>query len=875
MSSSSSVYDGGLKNDAVVTEKIPNGEKAVKLDHLSQVEYFSDGSLSEQDLEIIASHIDDYTVEEAKNIITEAIAYHDGDSSLSTTYYNHLLCLVKGPYGDQSRDEWEALLKFDAFLIHDWSIYPMVRSITRPIDEEEFDNYENIRVYIISILWSCAGSVLATFFSVRFPAIQLNSITVQILIAYTGKIFRFIPDFSFPVGFGRRIHFGGGAWNFKEQMLATCGMGVGNTSPYAQNAIVAMANDHFYGFEDAKGNFGFSIMLTLSSNLMGFGLAGLFRVFLIYPTRMIWYGVLPTIKLSRALLQPEERENINGWRLKGGEFFWLFSVIWFAWYWITDFVFVFLGYFDWVAWIAHKDNDMVSICSVVSGLGFNPIPTFDWSIITPIAMINPFFSTASLLLGMVISSFILIGIFYTNISWSSYLPINTNTLFANDGKPFNVSMVLNKEHKLDEAKYQDYSMPFWSAGNLVVYGAFFAMYPAMIMYSLLNYMDVLTYSFKIMAKTILHPGKTLGSFNDRFTRAQRKYKEVPEWWYLLFLLICVGIGIATVEHYKFSNTPVWTIFFAIGLSAVFMVPSGVLYATTNNQILINVLYELIIGLTLEGNGTALMISKVYATNFMVDTEAFVSNLKTAHYTGIAPRAMFRLQILNCVANSFVQSGLMVWQTSENSIPDMCSLNNSQKFTCQNQRTYFNAAVQWGTIGPRRVLRDLYPRMRWCFLLGTLFPIPFWLIRHFGLMVSRKQGWGDAIEGGSKLRNSKFVRSLYSLEWMMSINELVVLSGALSWAPTNFMYYWPWIYVGLFFQVYLPKYYPRWWQKYNYLLYASITVGYNYSALVMFFATSYHHVATIDWWGNDTGVSLKALPRLSPPANGTFGPTSWS
>nr|UJH94541.1 Opt2.2 [Starmerella bombicola] len=873
MSSTSSILDGAVKSDTVVSEKVRSGEKAVNLDHLHQVEHFSDGSFSENDLEIIASHIDDYTIEEAREIITEAIAYHDGDSSVSVTYYNHLLRLVQGPYGDQSADEWEALLKFDAFLIHDWSIYPMVRAVTRPIDEEEYENYENIRVYLVSIIWSCAGSVLATFFNVRFPSISLSSIAVQILIAYTGKLLRYIPDFSFPIGFGRRVHFGGGVWNFKEQMLATCGMGVGNTFPYSQYAIIAMANDNFYGFDDAKSNFGFNIMLTLSSNLMGFGLAGLFRVFLVYPSRMIWYGVLPTIKLSRSLLQPEERENINGWRLKDAEFFWLFSFIWFGWYWITDFVFEFLGYFDWVAWISHKDNDMLSICSVTSGVGINPIPTFDWSIVTPIAMVSPFFSTASMLVGMVISSFILIGIFYTNISWTSYLPINTNTLFANTGKAFNVSRILDSKHNLDEEKYQNYSMPFWSAGNLVSYGSFFALYPAMIMYSLLNHLDILSYSMKILAKTLLHPGKTLNSFNDRYTRAQRKYKEVPEWWYIVFLLICVGIGIATVEHYKFTGTPVWTIFFAIGLSAIFMVPSGVLYATTNNEIVINVLYELIIGLTVEGNGTALMISKVYATNFMSDTESFVSNLKTAHYLGIAPRAMFRLQIVSCIANSFVQSGLMVWQTGD-SIPNMCNTDNTQKFTCQNQRTYFNAAVQWGTIGPKRVLRDLYPRMRWCFLLGALFPVPFWLVRRFGLKTAREKGWGNIKEGGSKLRNSSIVRFMFSLEWMMSMNELVVLSGGVNWAPYNFMYYWPYLYIGFFFQVYLPKYYPRWWRKYNYLLYAAITVGYSYSALIMFFATSYHHIASIDWWGNDAAISLSAGPRLPVPASGTFGPKSW-
>lgn len=48
-------------------------------------------------------------------------------------------------------------------------------------------------------------------------------------------------------------------------------------------------------------NFLYQILLALAMNLMGFGLAGLSRRFLVYPAFCIWPKSLVTIALNRAL----------------------------------------------------------------------------------------------------------------------------------------------------------------------------------------------------------------------------------------------------------------------------------------------------------------------------------------------------------------------------------------------------------------------------------------------------------------------------------------------------------------------------------------------------------------------------------------------
>lgn len=862
MSSTSSVESE--KKRTVVKEGSDDAEK-YDLDYV--------GQFDEEQLTIINEHIDDRSIDECLVLLRQALADHYNDPSLSLSYYNALKDLVSGRAYDESEEDWEYRIKFETFLIFDWSIYPAVRSVTRPYEELDEGPCETIRAYLIMIFYSCAGSALATFFSPRYPSISIGPMALMMLMSWTGKLFSYIPGFSFPIGFGRRVHFGNGKWTYKEQMLSSCAMSMGDSSSYAQYAIIAMANPYFYNFEEAQGDFGFSIMLTLTSNLMGAGLSGIFRTFLVYPVQLVNWGQLPQLRFCRALVLPETKENINGWTIPAIWVFWITGIIFFCWYWITDFVIQFFSIFDWMCWINPNDPHLITITSMnQEAMGYTPFGTMDPTIAGLGSMITPFYSIFLSWFGMMLSGLVIIGMFYQNTSYTAYIPINDPSLHDRFGASYNVSMILNNKQLLDPEKFLDYSLPYWSAASLVSYGAFFSFYPAIIVYSLLEYSHLIWRGLKIFAKILTRRGEGLQMFNDRFSRAQRKYKEVPEWWYIFLLVASIGVGIATVEHYSFTRTPVWTIFFGIGLSAVFMVPCGILAAVTNTGIEINVLFELVIGLILPGNGNALMISKVYATNFMTETNGFVSNLKLGHYANIPPRAMFRMQIISLICNSFVQAGLSTWQSTPNGIHNMCSMDNfyTNKFICTGTRTYFNAAVQWGTIGPKRILRDLYPAMRYTFLFGALYPIPFWFARHFVLAYTRRHGWGELKQDAGKIRNSKLLRSIISLEWVVNFNEMLILSGAISWGGTPLGWITPTVYTGILFGWYLPRYFPKWWAKYNYLIYAGQSVGLSISGIILFFAVQYKNIPDWTWWGNDTGISLAPEPLLPPPADG-FGP----
>lgn len=122
-----------------------------------------------------------------------------------------------------------------------------------------------------------------------------------------------------------------------------------------------------------------------------------------------------------------------------------------------------------MTWIAPNNTTLTAICGTVQGLGFNPIPTFDWNMFAGGALTMPVFSLATQLIGMVFSGFMIIIFWWTNAYNTAYLPINSNRTFDNTGKKYKVAKVLDDRGQLDFAKYNTYSEPWMGAGNLTVY----------------------------------------------------------------------------------------------------------------------------------------------------------------------------------------------------------------------------------------------------------------------------------------------------------------------------------------------------------------------------------------------------------------------
>lgn len=93
-------------------------------------------------------------------------------------------------------------------------------------------------------------------------------------------------------------------------------------------------------------------------------------------------------------------------------------------------------------------------------------------ILTCFSFINTIFAMGNNYLGTLLAGVVVIpAVYYSNMYYTGYLPINSSRLFTNTGEEYSVEQVLTN-NILDNDKYQQYSPPYYTAANLVVYGAF-------------------------------------------------------------------------------------------------------------------------------------------------------------------------------------------------------------------------------------------------------------------------------------------------------------------------------------------------------------------------------------------------------------------
>lgn len=71
------------------------------------------------------------------------------------------------------------------------------------------------------------------------------------------------------------------------------------------------------------------------------------------------------------------------------------------------------------------------------------------------------------------------------------------------------------------------------------------------------------------------------STEDVHNRLMKKYKRVPQWWFLTILISAIGLASLSCEGFgKQLQLPYWGILLACLLALIFILPVGVLQATT-------------------------------------------------------------------------------------------------------------------------------------------------------------------------------------------------------------------------------------------------------------------------------------------------------
>jgi OPT family small oligopeptide transporter len=658
-------------------------------------------------------------------------------------------------------------------------------------------------MWALGIIFSCLLSFVNQFFWYRQNALTLSPLVVQLLSYPLGKLMeKVIPTSKF---------FNPGPFNMKEHVLITTMANCSFSTAYAVDIITIQRL--WYGQNLGWGG---GILLIWTTQCLGYGMAGILRPFLVYPSAMVWPSNLANISLFRSFHQPDS--NWSGpSRIRW--FSYCFTAM-FIYYWLPGYFFQILTFFSWACWIKPSNRVLAQLTGSYTGLGMLAV-SFDWATITSYLqspLVVPLFAILNIGAGFVIIAWIIVpALYYGNVWDAQKFPIISSTLFNRDGEVWDNSLVLDKNNILDPELYAEYGPLRMTSFFALTYGIGFA-----------GVTSILTHTALYHGKDIIRQFKNARSEKneDIHHKLMRVYPEVPNWWYFAIFIISFGVSFAVCYCWPIG-LPWYYLILAIAISALFVLPIGLIQAVTNQQPGLNVITEFIIGYALPGHPIANVTFKTYGYISMAQCLTFIGDLKLGHYTKIPPKAMFWVQLVGTAIAGVVNLATATWLMD--TVENICT-KDAYPFTCPSARTFYSASVIWGAIGPQRMFgpESPYNAMLWFFLIGLLLPIPFWLL-------SKR----------------------YPNSWVKYIHLPLIFNSTGMMPPAVPLNFSMWFAAGFIFMFYIHRYHNDWWVKYNYITSAAFDSGVAISGIVIFGVVTGSDW-TPAWWGNGGWDEFGAL-----------------
>lgn len=304
------------------------------------------------------------------------------------------------------------IIEADSLFSED-SPYEEVRAAVRNTDGGEVAC--TVRAWILGMIFVTLGSGLNMLLSMRSPMVNFPALVVVLLVYPVGSLWaKIMPTRVFKT-FGQEWTLNTGPFTIKEHVVVTIMSNVSISYAYSTDALLALQGKPFYNL---NLGWGFSLMFTLSSQLIGISLSGMFRRFLIYPAAMMWPSQFSYTSLFYALHDKSKSDGTqsNGWVISRYRYFFIVMSGMFCYYWIPGVVWQGLSVFAFVTWIKPENPVLNQLFGGFTGLSFIPL-TFDWTYVSAYLqdpLLAPTYAHVNTLIGLV--CFVLIpcvGMAYT------------------------------------------------------------------------------------------------------------------------------------------------------------------------------------------------------------------------------------------------------------------------------------------------------------------------------------------------------------------------------------------------------------------------------------------------------------------------------
>ncbi|KAI6262912.1 hypothetical protein ACKVWC_007736 [Pyricularia oryzae] len=702
--------------------------------------------------------------------------------------------------------------------------YP-VKLVAKTVDlHNDFDEpILTFRFWILSTFWVVCGCGISSMYYFKPYSAILTSYAVQLLSWGMGDAMaKYLPNWGFTVR-GKRYSLNPGPWNAKEHGLIVVAYWGSCYTAWGLGPLSAL--EMHYG---RRIHAGWGIMFLLTTQMIGYGLAGIFRDILVRPPKLFYPSTLPNVALFNAM---HKNPSVTRKSLK---FFTYVAVATFVWQWVPGVMFPMLGSLPLLCYMAHGQWKGWAMGSGYYGFGMLDI-TLDWNYAGFfLPLYTPLWSTASQVLGAVLTCWFIYPIMYfgNSLDALNYPPMSSGT-FDTTGARYNVSRVLNSDYTLDQAAMDAYSEPRWSPSYAMYFFWGFAASTGALLYAVLWYGKE-----SYIAVMDSWKGRD-NDCNDPYLRLMSRCPRVPHWWYLTLLAVCFALSLGTI-YGAGLGLPWWGFVLIVVVSTICTFPNGILWGVANIQVGMAFLSELLAGAMFPGNPSAVLTCMVYGRQILSQNLNLISDYKFGFYMKIPEKEMFIGQVWGTLLGPFINYGVMRVIIDEIGVDVLTGVVKSESWLALKTRNFYSLSVLWGILGPKVFFSSGsdYAWIYWAFLIGPALVLMVYIVHRW--------------------------RPSWDMEKMC--NPVVIMHGA-TWFPvyqtTNLMTS---ALVAFFFMGYMLRYRPVWFRKYNYLLGVGLDCGTQLCQTVIMLGLDLSGSKFPNWWGKDLEYVERCFPPADLPAN---------
>ncbi|KAI9019269.1 OPT family small oligopeptide transporter [Phycomyces nitens] len=582
-------------------------------------------------------------------------------------------------------------------------------------------------------------------------------------------------------------------FNVKEHTMMYIIISSANSSAYGTYILGAQAL-YYTSSPSAAGG----IFLLLATQLVGYGIAGQLRPFLVYPSLAIWPTSLPTVSFLRTFNTPGSDE-----RLLIRFFFSVFFAI-FVWELFPQYIFPVLSAIS-VVCLAKRDSPWVQRLfggvGVNEGLGIGSI-SLDWSYLSSLSpLVFPLYVQLNINTGIALMWIIAPLTYYYNVWDAQKFPFLSSGLFKVDpetgiGSKYPQTLILDEFNNINQTALEEVGHPHFGTVSAIGYVVNNIGVTASLVHIFLYYGS----DIKKNALAIFR--RKENRENDIHNRLMAAYKEVPTWWYYAIFIGGVGlnIGIGYANH---SQLPWWGFIFALFLATALSLPMNMIQAITGTGFGLNIVAEMICGFILPGKPVANMYFKTLGVNTVSQAGFMANDLKIGHYLKVPPRVVFSAQIIGTIIGSIFN--YIINYTIIDTKREELLEANGRIWSGSNMQVMNAAGITWGGLGPMVMFgpSTQYYIILWAFVIGFAVPIPFWLLHRYFPKV------------GFNLVNTPMI--LYGLALFPNNNYSWVTCGLI---------------LALVSQLYVKRRYSKWYVKHNYLMSAALDSGTSFMSFIL-------------------------------------------